>query len=207
MVDVRYLETAVLLADQRNHRANPQVGLAPPYIYPSGRHAPSQSEEPTPVARCTSYPISATASQGRSRLHGSRQVNDVQSLDKPSMTWRGPGLPDPCGSARAQEPSNPAVSGPVERLQTTDESTPPVLVVQEPNRESRPIQRQTSDKCHPKKAANEVDGDLRREGSVQNPFPEISWEGWGLVETPDGIYLPETFDPFPHVFEDLTDQW
>ena len=52
-----------------------------------------------------------------------------------------------------------------------------------------------------------MDKGLRGGEPAQNVFPEISWEGWGLIKTPDGFYLPETFNPFPHVFEDLTDQW
>jgi len=206
-VDVQYLETTSLLVDRQNYPADPQVELAPPCIHPPGRHAPSQSEEPTPVARATSCPGSATASPGQPRLRGSQPVNDIQSLDGPSTTLRGPGLPESCGSPRVQEPSDPAVSDPVERPQTAGESTPPTSVVQEPNQGPPPIRRHTSDKSHPTKAASEADGGLRRGGSPQKSFPEISWECWGLIKTPDGIYLPETFNPFPHELEDLTDQW
>ena len=207
MADVRSLETAVLLTDRHNGPAGPQIEPAPPYVHPPGRRAPSQSEEPTPLAHSTSCTNLAIASQGQSRLRGSRQINDVQSLDEPSAKRRGLGLLESCRSTQAQEPSDPTVPGPIERLQTADESTLPALVVQEPKQESSPIQRHTSDKFHPTKAANEVDGSLHREGSVQNPFPGISWEGWGLIKTPDGVYLPETFNPFLHVLGDLTDQW
>jgi hypothetical protein len=106
-----------------------------------------------------------------------------------------------CGSVQAQEPS-----GPAEWLQTADESTPPALAVQGPNQGSPQIQRQPSDKCHPTRMENEVYGGLHRGESAQKPYPEISWEGWGLIKTPDGFYLPETFSPFPHELEDLTDQ-
>ena len=207
VVDVQYLETTALLADQQNHPADPQVELAPPCIHPPGRHAPSQSEEATPFARATSCTGSATASLGQPRLRGSRLINDVQSLDGPSMALRGPSLPESCRSPRVQEPSDPAVSDPIERPQTAGQSTPPASAVQEPNQEPPQVRRHTSEKSHPTKAANEVDGGLRRGGSPQKSFSEISWEGWGFIKTLDGIYLPETFNPFPHELEDLTDQW
>lgn len=206
-VDVRYLQAAALSTDRQNHPANPQVPPTPPHIHPPGRHAPLRSEEPTPSTRSTSRSNSATASQGQPRLRVTQQVNDVQSLGEPSTTWRRPDVPESCGSAQAQESSGPAVSGPVERLKTADESTPPTLVVQEPNQESLPVKRDASDRCNLTEGANEVDEGLRREEPAQNVFPEISWEGWGLIKTPDGFYLPETFNPFPHVFQDLTDQW
>jgi len=206
-VDVRYPQAAALSTDRQNYPANPQVPPTPSYIHLPGRHAPLRSEEPTPPACSTSRSNSATESQGQPQLRGTRQVNDVQSLGEPSTTWRRLDIPESCGSAQAQEPSGPAVSGPVERLKTADESTPPTSVVQEPNQEPTPTKRRVSDICHPTEGANEMGGGLRREEPAQNVFPEISWEGWGLVKTPDGFYLPETFNPFPHELEDLTDQW
>jgi len=197
-------ETAIRLVDRQNHLVNPPTES--PYVRPPSRRALLQPEGPMSVARSAIPRASATASQGQARPREPRQVNNGQSLGEPSVTWRGSDLPEPCGSVQAQKPSDPAIFGPVERPQTADEHTQPVLMVQESNQESAPIQRHDSDKCHPTKVANE-DEASRREGSVQDPFQDISWEGWGLIRTPNGIYLPETFDPFPHVFEDLTDQW
>jgi hypothetical protein len=127
-------------------------------------------------------------------------------LDEPSAISEGQALPEQVGSVQVQKKSDPAVSGPVERPQTADEPTP-LLVVQETSQQSALIQRRNSDKRHPTTTANEGGEQIRKEGYVQDPFPDISWEGWGLIKTPGGLYLPETFNPFSHVFEDLTDQW
>lgn len=200
-------ETVALLASRQNRPANPQTKPAPLHIRPSSRYAPSRSEELTSAVCFKSRRTSATASQRRSQPRASRQADDIQTLDRPSATLRGLDVPEPYRSAQAQEPYCPAVSGPVERLQATEESTPLALVVQEPNEELLLTQRHSSNKCHPTEAANEVDRGLRKEGFAQNLFLEISWEGWGLIKTPDGVYLPETFNLLPHEFEDLTDQW
>lgn len=107
-------------------------------------------------------------------------------------------------------------NGPPSRLEAWEKEaavllvnrTPSVSVVQEPNQKSTPDQRQVSDRCHLTTAANEESEAPCTEDCTQLlPFPDISWEGWGLIKTSDGVYLPETFNPFPHVFEDLTDQW
>lgn len=80
-------------------------------------------------------------------------------------------------------------------------------MVQQLSQEPVRVRRHSSGECHPTVAANVEVEVLREEGSNQGPFPDIFLEGWGLIKTPDGIYLPETFKPFPHELEDLTDQW
>ena len=37
----------------------------------------------------------------------------------------------------------------------------------------------------------------------QDQFSDISWEGGGLIKTPFGVYLPETFNPDSYVSESL----
>ncbi|KAF9650425.1 hypothetical protein BDM02DRAFT_1433757 [Thelephora ganbajun] len=165
-----------------------------------------QREELMPVTRSATPRAAAITLQAQAKQRASREVNDVQRIGESSATWRGSGLSEPRGSVRTQKSSQPAVSGPGERPQTASESTPPVLMVQESNQEPAPTQRRNSDKCHPTKAVGEEGDASREEGSAQDLFSGISWEGWGLIKTCDGIYLPETFGPFPHPFEDLTDQ-
>lgn len=74
-------------------------------------------------------------------------------------------------------------------------------MVQGLSQEPVSIQRHNSGECHPTMAADEEDEALRKEGSDQDPLPEVPWEGWGLIKTPDGFYLPETFNPFPRTIE------
>jgi len=197
-------ETAVRLVNPQNNLVNSPIESS--YVLPPSKRALPQPEGPMSVAHSVIPRASATASQGQARPRESRQVNDGQSLGEPSVARRRSGLPEPCGSVQAQKPSGTVIFGPAERPQIAGENTPPILTVQEPDHEPAPIQRRSSDKCHPTKVATE-DEASRRGRCVQDPFPDISWEGWGLIRTPNGIYLPETFNPFPQVFEDLTDQW
>ena len=176
-----------------------------PCIRPMDNFPPLQSE-PIPVICSMSRQASEATLEGLSHQCVSRQANGIQRLDEPSATQRGPSLPELCESVRRQEPPVPAVPVPVERPQIANASTPPVIVVQEPSRGSAPTQSRNSIEYYPAKAGNE-DEDSQGEGSARSSFPEISWGGWRLVRTPDGIYLPETFNPFPHELEDLTDQW
>lgn len=90
---------------------------------------------------------------------------------------------------------------------TAGKLTPPVLVVQEPDQKSALDQRHNLDRRHLTTAVDEEGEVPCTEECTQLPFPDISWEGWGLVKTSHGVYLPETFNPFSHVFEDPTDQW
>lgn len=175
-----------------------------PCIRPVSSFPPPQSE-PIHVTCSMSRQASEATLEGLSHQCASRQANDIQGLDEPSATRREPGSPEVCEGVRRQEPSAPVVSVPVERPQIANARTPPVTVVQEPSRGSAPIQLRNSIECYPAKAANE-DEDSQKEGSARNSFPEVSWGDWRLVRTPDGIYLPETFNPFPHELEDLTDQ-
>ena len=85
------------------------------------------------------------------------------------------------------------------------EPTQSVLIVREPSQELTPVQQCNSDKRRPATTPNEAEA-LREQKYVQDPISGISWEGWGLVKAPGGTYLPETFNPPPHIFEDLTDQ-
>ena len=198
-LEVQKKETTVLLANRQGRLISLQAELAPSHVRPLSGHALSQPE-PTSVARSTIRPASATASEGRTQPHVPRQ--GVQSLDESSVTLREPGLPEPSRSAQTQD-----LSGPVEQRQTIGESTSPVIVVQESNQASEPEQRHNLDKCHPTKTANGEGETSRQEVHTQDPFPDISWEGWGLIRTSEGAYLPETFNPSPHIFQDLTDQW
>ena len=194
------IETGVLSTDQQDRLVDPPTEAAPLHTRPSSRRALFQVKEP--IGR--SAP--ATASQGQARPPASRQVNDDQLLGEPSAAWNEPASSEPCGGVRVQRQSNSAVSDPVERLRMVEEPALQVLVVQEQSQEPVPIQRHNSDECYPTVVANEKGRALREDGSNRDPFPDILRGGWGLIKTPDGIYLPETFDPFPHELEDLTDQ-
>ena len=189
-------ETVVPLVDRQNHPVNPPTKQ--PHAHPLSRRALSQQEEPVSVGGSPLLQASAAVSQG--------QPNGGQTLRGQSATRKGlAALPRPCGSAWGEKPPEPAVSGLVKRPQTADEPNPPA-VAQEPSQESESVQGHNF-KCHPTTVAEEEVGAIRKEGYMQDSFLGISWEGWGLIKTPDGVYLPETFSPFPHVFEDLTDQW
>ena len=186
LIKARQAETVALLVDQQNRMVTPPKEPPPPHVRPPSRCSlPQPVEGPMPFARPAIPLASPTTPRGQTKPRTPRQVNDGQRLDKP---------PDP------------AVFAPVERPQTVDEPTPPVPMVQELNKGSAPIQRRNLDKFHLEKGGDEEDKVSRKEGCVQDPFPGISWEGWGLIKTPHGIYLPETFNPFPHELEDLTDQ-
>ena len=197
-------EAGVLFTDQQDRLVNPPTEPTPSNILPSSRHGILQVEEP--IGRSTPLRAPATASRGQARPPASRRFSDDQWLGEPSAVWNGPASSGPCGRVRVQKQSNSAVSDPVERPQTADGPALQVLVVQEPNHEPVPIQRHNSGECHRTVPVNEEVEVLRKEGSNQDPFPDISWDGWELVKTPDGVYLPETFNPFPHELEDLTDQ-
>jgi len=197
LLETQAKETAALFADLP---VNPPREPTPPHMRPSSRRV--QLEESAPVSCPAPLRAPATASRGQAKPCASQQTNDDQWLGDSPAAWDGPASSEPCGGVRAPNKSNPVASGRVERPQTTEESIPQVLAVQEP----APIQRSNSDELHPTTVAKEDDGASHKEGIVQDPFPDILWEGWGLIKTSGGIYLPETFNPFPHELEDLTDQ-
>jgi len=197
-------EAGVLLIDQRDRPANPPTEMAPPHTRSSSVRALFPVEEP--IGRSPPLRASATALQGQARPPPSRQVNDNQWLGEPSAAWNRPAPSEPCGGVRVPKQSNSAVAGPVERPRTAEEPAFQVLMAKEQSQEPAPIQPSNSGECYPTVATNEEGEALREEGSDQEPFPDTLWRGWGLVKTPDGMYLPETFNPFPHELEDLTDQ-
>ena len=198
-------EPAILLTDRHNYSADHPIEPSPSHVrLPNGRVL-SQQQEPTPIGRPMIPKASATASQGKAKPRESRQVNDGQRSDETSATWKGPTLPERCESVQAQKQSDSAVPGPVGQPPAADEPTQSVLIVREPSQELTPVQQCNSDKRRPATTPNEAEA-LREQKYVQDPISGISWEGWGLVKAPGGTYLPETFNPPPHTFEDLTDQ-
>ena len=203
---VQEREAAVPLADRQCDPANPPTESAPPQIRPPSRRALSQPEEPSPVGRSTPLRTSAISSQVQAKSRALRQIKDGQRVGEQSAVQKELALPQLCKGVQVQTHSEPAISNPFELPQIVDEHPPPFLMVREPRQGPAPIQRRNSDDRHPTAAVNKEDEALRKEGSMHDPSPGISWEGWGLIRTPDGVYLPETFNPFPHVFEDLTDQ-
>jgi len=199
-------ETAILSDYRQNHLVSPSTELVPPRIRAPSRHVVLQLTEPTPITH-SAYPrASVTVLRDQAKSRASGRVIENQSFDEPPTTRRGPGFPEQCRNLQGQILSDPVVSCPIERPRTVNEPTPPTPMAQEPNREPTPIQRHNSGGCHPTKVVNEEVEAPRKAAYVQGPFLDISWEGWGLIRTSGGIYLPETFNPFPHVFEDLTDQ-
>ena len=66
-----------------------------------------------------------------------------------------------------------------------------------------PAGERSPDESHLSYADRYPLGSQRSSGDRQDTFPDTSWEGLGLIETPDGLYFPEAFDP--HAFETFTD--
>ena len=198
---VQEKEAVVPLADQQSDLANPPTESASPHTRPRSRRVLQQPKELPPVGR-SALPKTSTPSQGRAEPQAPRQLGGGQISNEPPATREEPPLPRLCEGVQVQTRSESAGSDPVERPQTTGEHATPALTIRDPRQQPAPIQRRDSDK-----AANEGDKVLRKEGTARDRFADISWEGWGLIKTPDGFYLPETFDPFPHELEDLTDQW
>jgi hypothetical protein len=175
----------VLVTDRQSHQFNPPTGLILPYTRPP--LALPQTEETTSVVRPLTLLSSASESNDQIQPRESPQI--VQSTDEPSVIRIG-----------LAQPESP-VMGPVWELRVTDEAAVPVPMKRGLRQGSVPTQG-----CDLTKGANEED-DASRNEDTQVPFSDNSWEGWGLIQTPNGDYLPETFKPFPSGFEDLTNQW
>lgn len=204
LLEVQKKETAISLTDRRNALSSSPTESTSTQIRPPSRCALSQPEERSPVGSALPRTI-ATPPQGRAKPRVPRRVNVERRLDGLSAAWKEPALPQLRGGVPAQTQFAPGVPGPVERPQTTGEHTPPVLSVQAPCQKSVPIQRRNMDERHLTTVADKETS--HKDGYGQDPFPDISWEGWGLIKTPDGVYLPEAFNLFPHELEDLTDHW
>jgi hypothetical protein len=200
--EVQEKETAALLANGKSHLVN-TTEPAPCHIRARSRYALPQLG-PTPAVRSATPRASATVSLGQAQPPGSRQVNGVESVNEPSVAWRAP--QQPRRSAQVQKLSEPPVPGPVEQPQTTGEATTPVTILQELNQGSGPTQQRNSDEFHSTKAVSAEDDASRQERDTQYLFPDISWEGWGLIKTPGGVYLPETFSSSLRALEGLTDR-
>lgn len=82
-------------------------------------------------------------------------------------------------------------------------------MTRELEQESLPIQGHDLGRRRPAGTTSEGDGAPRNGGAMQDLFPDIPWEDLGYIETPDGCYLPETFDPHPFGYneEELTGWW
>ena len=197
-------EGTVALVVRQDRLDSPHPEPPSPCIRPMSSYPTSQSG--TTLAACsTNRPISETALEGLSHQCTSGKINDIQRFDEPPAMRRGPGLPEARESVLGKESSAPGVSVAAEQSQIANVSTPTVALVREPSRGSTLIQPLNSVERYPTKVGNEGGG-LQKEGSAWGSFSEISWGGWRLVRTPDGIYLPETFNLFPHELVDLTDQ-
>ena len=141
-------------------------------------------------------PSSASASNGQIQPHESPKT--VQNVGESPVMWMGPAPPH---VLTQQESLGSPVS------QVTDEATASALMKRDLPQESVQIQICGSGERSPESEASEVDDASHNEGDTRDPFSDISWEGWGLIKTPDGNYFPETFNPSPFGFEDLTDRW
>lgn len=197
-------ENLALLADRQSDLADSPTETTHSPIRPLSRHTQPQVEEPTSIVRSATSPASACLSHGEVKPHESPQINDAQSIGEPSLMWIGSLQPRKC--AQGQRTSGYPLLGPAVEPRATSEDTESVMIMQEFYQESVLFQGRCSDECHPTKATSKEEGGLRN-GDAQDPFSDISWEGWGLIETPYGVYLPETFDPSPFGIETLSDRW
>lgn len=145
-------------------------------------------------------PNSPSASLCQVRPHKSPEMVDVQSMSQPFVVCMGPPQSPKC----AQVQKSPEY--PIGESRGTDQDTTPVLVTQSLCQRPAPIQGRDPDECHQTEATNQED-DISRDRDAQDPFSHVSWEGWGFIETPDGVYLPETFNPSPFGLEDFSDRW
>lgn len=195
-------EKAVALVARQDRLDSPHLEPPSPCIRPTGSCSPSRSGAAL-VACSVSRPSSETALEGLSHQRISGQISDIQRFCEPPAVRGGPGLSEARERVPGKESSAPAVSAAAEQSRIANVSTPTVAVVREPSRGSAPIELLNPAKCSPTKVASEGGG--QKEGSSRDSFPEVSWGGWRLIRTPDGIYLPETFSPFPHELDDLTD--
>lgn len=193
LLDAQETETPVPLANRQPHLANPTTESTLQQILPISRHALPQAEELTSAVRPAMPPTPANVSHGQVELHEPPHFNVFQNMDELAMTRTGPPWPRRCDE---QKSSGSPVTGLVGQPLATEEATTPVPT----------IQGRDPDGCHPR-ATNEEDVASRSEGDVQDPLLDILREGWRFIKAPDSFYLPETFNPFPHELEDLTDLW
>lgn len=181
-------ETPVLLADRQGHRVDSPIEPTTsqlPFV-----HDLLQIEG----SSCVVYPSRprSSASAPNYQIQPRESPKIVQSVDESSGILVGSARPHEC----SQQKSTGGES------QATDESATSAPIKPGLHQGSIPIQGCDSNEHPPENGASEADDTSHNEGDTQDPFSDISWEGWGLIKTPDGNYLPETFNPFG--FEDLT---
>ena len=128
----------------------------------------------------------------------------AQSTDEPSVMWIGPAHPHGCTQQKSL--GSPAI-GPVRGPRATAEAAALAPVTHGLCQDPAPVKGCDSNECRSENGSSGEDDASGNQGDTQDPFSDISWEGWGLINTPEGVYFPETFNPSPSGSEALTDRW
>lgn len=142
-----------------------------------------EKETPVPLADRRSHPVNSPIGP---------------TLSHTPLTHDLP--PQPCGTPEIvqsmDEPSFGPVIRPVGSSRATDEAAALAPVTQGLRQELAPIQGHSS---------NGTGGASRNQEDVEDPLSKISWEGFCLIKTPHGTYLPETCNPNPFGLKDYSD--
>lgn len=202
--EVQETETTLSLADQRSHPVTSPTGPTSPHIRPTSRRVLPRPEDLMPIIPPAVPRASAALPQDQAQTHRFRQANSIQGANERSVMREG--QPQAHGPARAQIPCEHPVPRPAGQPRIS-EAIARFPTAQGLNQGPSPTQPHDSDNYHPSKADSTEGGAPREEGDAQDLFSHISWEGWGLVKTPNGVYLPETFSPSLPTTDDPTNWW
>ena len=159
---------------------SPPTEPSPSRIHPTYKDSIPQPEYPTPVVRSTITRALAILSHSKTQPHTP-------------------------GCAQVQELFDSSVPCPLGPLQIAEEVLASPSMEPGPSRRPVQTQQQDLDKGHLEKAPSEENDATCMGRGTRDPFSEITWGGLVVIQTPDGVYLPETFDP--SAFGDFTDAW
>jgi hypothetical protein len=175
---------SVLMTGRQQNQISSPTEPSPPQIRPTGRYTLPQPGEPTSAAYSAIPRTLKTVSQSQLQPCVSGTLGGTGCADEAPPTWTGPSRPR--GGAETQKPSEPPVPGFLESSRIPGETTTPVPTAQDV------FQQRNLDKGHSTKAIS-GEGDSSNNVDTPDPFPATVCESLGLIKTPHGIYLPETF--------------